>query len=363
MQGYEVGRLGMLRYAPVMTNLGPWDVDTLAARLPAELGPDLQPPPMPWPEPPRADDAADEEMEIYIAEPDGDARGAVIVLQEAFGVNEHIRDICDRFAAAGYVAAAPHLFHRSGDPELGYDDMMAVVPYIMQLQADDLEADIDATLERLAQMGFAPGQVAAVGFCMGGTISFAAGCVWPLGAAVTFYGGGIAQGRFGLPPLLDLAPSLQCPWLGCFGDLDVSIPTVEVEGLREQSRRHRARHRDRAVPGREPRLPLRRPQLVPRGVGQGHVGAHARVPRRTPLTDLEIREALRDLVDGAAVELEVLAGDVRRRVGREEHRGVGDVLGRAHATHPACARPAADASPADATRAARAAPASPSRRA
>ena len=111
--------------------------------------------------------------------------------------------------------------------------MMAVVPYIMQLQGDDLEADIDATLERLAQMGFAPGQVAAVGFCMGGTISFAAGCIWPLGAAVTFYGGGIAQGRFGLPPLLDLAPSLQCPWLGCFGDLDVSIPTVEVEGLRE----------------------------------------------------------------------------------------------------------------------------------
>ena len=235
VQGYEVGRLGMLRYAPVMTNLGPWDVDTLAARLPAELGPDLQPPPMPWPEPPRADDPADDEMEIYIAEPDGDARGAVIVLQEAFGVNEHIRDVCDRFAAAGYVAAAPHLFHRSGDPELGYDDMMAVVPYIMQLQADDLEADIDATLERLAQMGFAPGQVAAVGFCMGGTISFAAGCVWPLGAAVTFYGGGIAEGRFGLPPLLDLAPSLQCPWLGCFGDLDVSIPTVEVEGLRERS--------------------------------------------------------------------------------------------------------------------------------
>lgn len=52
-QGYEVGRLGMLRYAPTMTNLGPWDVDTLAERLPAELGPDLQPLPMPWPEPAR----------------------------------------------------------------------------------------------------------------------------------------------------------------------------------------------------------------------------------------------------------------------------------------------------------------------
>jgi len=56
VQGYEVGRLGMLRYAPTMTNPGPWDVDTLAERLPAELGPDLQPLPMPWPEPERTDD-------------------------------------------------------------------------------------------------------------------------------------------------------------------------------------------------------------------------------------------------------------------------------------------------------------------
>ena len=56
VQGYEVGRLGMLRYAPVITNLGPWDVDTLAERVPAELGPDLQPLPMPWPEPERTDD-------------------------------------------------------------------------------------------------------------------------------------------------------------------------------------------------------------------------------------------------------------------------------------------------------------------
>ena len=53
---YEVGRLGMLRYAPTMTNLGRWDVDTLAERLPAELGPDLQPLPMPWPEPEWSDD-------------------------------------------------------------------------------------------------------------------------------------------------------------------------------------------------------------------------------------------------------------------------------------------------------------------
>jgi carboxymethylenebutenolidase len=171
-------------------------------------------------------------MNVYAAQPAADARGAVIVLQEAFGVNDHIRDICHRFADEGYVAAAPHLFHRSGDPELGYDDMQAVMPFIMQLQADEIETDVSATLEHLAGVGFEERRVAAIGFCMGGSISFVAGCFWPLGAAISFYGGGIAQSRFGLPPLFDLAPTLQSPWLGFFGDLDQSIPTNEVEGLR-----------------------------------------------------------------------------------------------------------------------------------
>jgi len=146
-------------------------------------------------------------------------------------VNDHIRDVADRFAAAGYVAAAPHLFHRSGDPELGYEDMQEVMPYIMQLRAEEVEADVEATLGHLAGMGFDAARVAAVGFCMGGSISFVAGCFWKLGAAVSFYGGGIAQSRFGFPPLFDLAPTLQTPWLGLFGDLDASIPINEVDGL------------------------------------------------------------------------------------------------------------------------------------
>jgi carboxymethylenebutenolidase len=171
-------------------------------------------------------------MGLHLASPDQEPRGAVMVLQEAFGVNDHIRDVCRRFADAGYVAAAPHLFHRSGDPQLGYEDMQEVMPFIMQLQADEIEADIEATLEHLASIGFESQRVAAVGFCMGGSISFVAGCYWPLGAAVSFYGGGIAQSRFGLPPLVDLAPTLQSPWLGLFGDLDGSIPITEVEGLR-----------------------------------------------------------------------------------------------------------------------------------
>jgi len=170
-------------------------------------------------------------MGVYVAEPEGDAAGAVVVLQEAFGVNDHIRDVTDRFAAAGYLAVAPRLFHRSGDPELGYEDMTEVMPFIMQLQADELEADLEATFGYLAGAGVERSRTAVVGFCMGGSISFVAGCYWKLGAAVSFYGGGITQSRFGFPPLFDLAPTLQSPWLGLFGDLDASIPTAEVEGL------------------------------------------------------------------------------------------------------------------------------------
>lgn len=174
----------------------------------------------------------DVSMKIYVAEPEGDPRGAVVVVQEAFGVNDHIRDICHRFAAAGYLAAAPHLYHRSGDPEYGYDDPREVMPNIVQLQADQIEADLEATLNHLATVGFTGRRVAIIGFCMGGTISFVAGCFWELGAAISFYGAGIAQSRFGLPPLFDLAPTLRTPWLGVFGDQDQSIPIPEVEGLR-----------------------------------------------------------------------------------------------------------------------------------
>jgi carboxymethylenebutenolidase len=173
----------------------------------------------------------DTTMGLYITEPAGEAKGAVIVLQEAFGVNDHIRDICRRLSDAGYVAAAPHLFHRSGDPEMGYEDMSAVIPYIMQLQAPELEADLEATLAHLATMGFEGKKVGVVGFCMGGSIAFMAASYWELGAAVSFYGGGITQGRFGLPPLLDLAPTIQTPYLGLFGDLDGSIPVDQVDGL------------------------------------------------------------------------------------------------------------------------------------
>jgi carboxymethylenebutenolidase len=171
-------------------------------------------------------------MAVYESRPDGEARGAVLVIQEAFGVTEHIEDVCRRFAAEGYVAVAPHLFHRGGDPVIAYDEMEKVYPYVMALNAEDLAADLDAALGYVAEAGFEPQRTAVVGFCMGGSVAFWAGERQALGAVVSFYGGGIAGGRFGIPPLVELAAKLKTPYLGLFGDRDQTISGDEVESLR-----------------------------------------------------------------------------------------------------------------------------------
>ncbi len=176
---------------------------------------------------------ADGPMGTYLAEPSGEPRGAVVVVQEAYGLTSHITTICDRLAAAGWTAVAPALFHRQGSPAFAYDDLDSVMPLLGQLSADDLTADIDATLGHLADVGFAAGQTGIVGFCMGGSVALVTAATRAIGAGVTFYGGGLGRARFGYPPLLELAPGMQTPWLGLFGDLDQGIPIEEVEALRE----------------------------------------------------------------------------------------------------------------------------------
>jgi carboxymethylenebutenolidase len=172
-------------------------------------------------------------MGLYDVAPEGGARAAVIVIQEAFGVNGHIEDVTRRFAAAGYRAVAPHLFHRSGDPVLGYDDLSQVMPHMQAMSAQGLYDDLDATLAHLAEAGYEGPRVGITGFCMGGTVAFFAAVKYALGAAVTFYGGGVAQGRFGLPSQLEVAGDLKTPWLGLYGDQDKGIPVDDVEQLRK----------------------------------------------------------------------------------------------------------------------------------
>lgn len=174
----------------------------------------------------------DGDMAVYDVVPDGSPKAAVVVIQEAFGVNDHIEDVTRRFAAEGYRAVAPHLFHRSGDPKLGYEDIGQVMPHMQALSAQAIYGDLDATFAYLATAGFSLDRTAVVGFCMGGTVAFYAAVRYALGAAATFYGGGVAQGRFGFEPQTAVAAGLQTPWLGLYGDEDKGIPVEEVEQLR-----------------------------------------------------------------------------------------------------------------------------------
>ncbi|HVX20513.1 MAG TPA: dienelactone hydrolase family protein [Acidimicrobiales bacterium] len=177
-------------------------------------------------------DTADGPMPAFVATPDGDAKGGVVVVQEAFGVTGYIEDVARRLADAGWYAVAPAFFHRQGSPVIAYDDLPAVMPVMQALTAGGITTDLDAAFEHLHAAGFDDARSGIVGFCMGGSVTLYAATIRRLGAAVTFYGGGVGQGRFGLPGLAELAPSLGTPWLGLYGDLDQGISVEEVESLR-----------------------------------------------------------------------------------------------------------------------------------
>jgi carboxymethylenebutenolidase len=173
-----------------------------------------------------------EQTPLSIYEPAGPPKGGVVVVQEAFGVNDHIEDVARRFAAEGWLAVAPHLFHRSGDPKLGYGDFSVVAPHMQALTAEGVLADVDAALDHLAAAGIPLARIGIVGFCMGGTVALVTAARRDVGAAVSFYGGGVTEGRFGFGPLVEEAPRLRAPWLGLYGDLDQGIPVESVEQLR-----------------------------------------------------------------------------------------------------------------------------------
>jgi carboxymethylenebutenolidase len=176
---------------------------------------------------------ADGPMDLYEATPDGDAHAAIVVIQEAFGVNDHIKDVTRRFAAEGYHAVAPALFHRAGGGTAGYDDFASIIPMFDGLTDDGILVDVDAALEHLRGAGFADSSIGIVGFCFGGRATFLTAARRKIGAGVGFYGGGITeQSPLPFPPLIVEAATLQTPWLGFFGDQDAMIPSEGVEALR-----------------------------------------------------------------------------------------------------------------------------------
>jgi len=171
---------------------------------------------------------------VRTPEPGAAVRGGVVVLQEAFGITPYVAEVCDALAAAGWAAAAPHLFWRAGDPTFGYDDLATARELLGQLSADEVLSDTDdATAALLAQAGLPPARVAVLGFCIGGLLAFGVATRREVAAAVTFYGGPVDVARVpGFPSMTDAAGSLRAPWLGLYGSADAGIPVDSLPALR-----------------------------------------------------------------------------------------------------------------------------------
>jgi carboxymethylenebutenolidase len=181
-----------------------------------------------------------DETPLSIHHPEGVAVGGVVVIQEIFGVSDHIEDVCQRLAQAGWLAVAPHLFWRTGDPIVATDDFGTALEHTGKLTPEGILDDVDAALAYIQDAGFPLDAAGIVGFCAGGSIAFAVATQRPIGAAVTYYGGGITEGRFGFPAMAEAAPGLTVAWLGLYGDQDQSIPSDQVELLAKAAGRAEA---------------------------------------------------------------------------------------------------------------------------
>lgn len=159
-------------------------------------------------------------MNAYVAMPAGSGPfPAIMVFQEAFGVNHHIRNVADRIAAEGYVAIAPELFHRTAPAgfEAGYDEFPKIMPHMQALTTEQLIDDVQATYDWLcSQDSVQKDKIGCIGFCMGGRVSFIANSAFPLSASVSFYGGGMHT-------LTNRAATLHAPQLLFWGGKDQHI--------------------------------------------------------------------------------------------------------------------------------------------
>ena len=152
---------------------------------------------------------------------------AIILLQEAFGVNHHIRNVADHFAADGYVVIAPELFHRTAPvgTEIPYDDFQSAMPHYSAITNEGLEADLKASYQWLAEHADVDkNKIFSIGYCLGGRVAFLANATLPLRAAVSYYGGGMDQ-------LTDKAADLHGRHLFFWGGLDKHIKQENIDTI------------------------------------------------------------------------------------------------------------------------------------
>lgn len=163
------------------------------------------------------------ELDAYVSRPNGAPIAGLVVIQEAFGVNAHIRSVADGYARDGFLAIAPAMFDRvERGVELGYtgDDLQKGIALARQMKPDDSVKDIAAGLEYLREQGMAKSGV--IGYCFGGTMAWLAATRLDPAAAVGYYGGGITQYAQENP---------RCPVMLHFGKLDKHIPKEGIDQL------------------------------------------------------------------------------------------------------------------------------------
>lgn len=176
-------------------------------------------------------DTADGKFGAYLSLPRGGKGPGIVLVQEIFGVNQHIRNVADQYAADGYVVLAPDLFWRDGARiELSYDEAgwKRAVELMNATDFAKAQSDIAATVKTLRALdAVGDGKVASIGYCYGGRLSYHTAANGLVDAAVCYYGGGIQNG-------LDRADQIKVPLLMHFGSADSHIPLDAVKSIAEK---------------------------------------------------------------------------------------------------------------------------------
>jgi len=163
------------------------------------------------------------QFSAYISQPSGKPKAGIVIIQEIFGVNAHIREVTDFYASKGYLCIAPSLFDRiEKNVTLNYDEKgVSKGRNLKELCDKDALKDIEASISVVSSAG----KVGVIGYCWGGSLSWRIGCDNSnISAAVCYYGGDI-------PKLRDLKP--KCNIITHFGELDKGIPINEVKSFEE----------------------------------------------------------------------------------------------------------------------------------
>lgn len=175
-------------------------------------------------------DSADGKFGAYLAIPHTRKGPGIVLIQEIFGVNEHIRSVAEQYAADGYLVIAPDLFWRSGHRiELGYDEAgwKRAVELMNATDVGKAQADIELAIDALKAQPGLDGGIASIGYCFGGLLSYHTAANGLVDVAIAYYGGGIQN-------QLDRADEIEVPLLMHFGEQDSHIPLEAVEKIAER---------------------------------------------------------------------------------------------------------------------------------